>query len=354
MALEPWVETVAYCEQSLYAQSVLLSRMAEGSLRAAPICDDVRLLRAQDFDEKTRRRFRERGIIKAGFPCQDISVAGRGAGLGGKRSGLFSEIVRLAKELDPPFVFLENVPAIRTRGLRVVVRALTDLGYDCRWTCVSASSVGAPHLRKRWFLLAHSNRPRVRLERRGSSRSGRESRTFPSVNGKAQRVADAMFARLEGRGTERKLQGCLSTGGACRKSALPGGLEHEVAHSKILRREEEPALGRRRKERDEEERSRERRSHDGGPRGAAYPTSGRRTSGSAQRSGKDRTRGEPTRSRQEGTGTGSTYPSWWTIEPRVGRVANGVSRRVERITLLGNSVVPLQVRAAFKTLAGMK
>lgn len=158
VALEPWVRTVAYCEADSYAQSILLSRMASGDLPAAPIWDDVRTLRASDLPGID--------IITGGFPCQDISVAGTGAGLTGDRSGLFFEIVRLAKETEAPFLFLENVPAIRTRGLREVVRALTDLRYDCRWTRVSAQEVGACHIRERWFLFAYSNSVQLREERR--------------------------------------------------------------------------------------------------------------------------------------------------------------------------------------------
>lgn len=87
---------------------------------------------------------------------QDISVAGRGEGLEGKRSGLFFEIARLVEEISPRFVFLENVPAIRTRGGETVVKTLAALGYDCRWTTLSAASVGANHKRERWFLLANA------------------------------------------------------------------------------------------------------------------------------------------------------------------------------------------------------
>jgi DNA (cytosine-5)-methyltransferase 1 len=96
-------------------------------------------------------------IIFGGFPCQDISVAGLGKGLEGDRSGLFFEIVRLARECEPRFIFLENVPAIRTRGGERVVKELASIGYDCRWTTLSAAAVGAPHKRERWFLLAHAN-----------------------------------------------------------------------------------------------------------------------------------------------------------------------------------------------------
>lgn len=157
LALEPWVRTVAYCERELYAQGVLLSRMQSGEIDIAPIWDDVTTLRGEMLPKID--------IIFGGFPCQDLSVAGHGKGLAGERSGLFFEIIRLVKEISPSFVFLENVPAIRTRGLSEVVNAFTEIGYDCRWTCISAASVGAPHKRERWFLLAYSNSMRERLER---------------------------------------------------------------------------------------------------------------------------------------------------------------------------------------------
>lgn len=77
--------------------------------------------------------------------------------MAGERSRLFFEIIRLAKEIKPRFLFLENVPAICTRGGMRVVREITEMGYDCRWCVISAASVGALHKRERWFLLAHTN-----------------------------------------------------------------------------------------------------------------------------------------------------------------------------------------------------
>jgi DNA (cytosine-5)-methyltransferase 1 len=100
-------------------------------------------------------------VIYGGFPCQDISTAGDGVGLEGKRSGLFFEIMRLAEEVGPTFIFLENVPAIRTRGLDQVGKELANRGYDCRWCSLSAQEIGAPHIRKRWFCLAYSMRKRL-------------------------------------------------------------------------------------------------------------------------------------------------------------------------------------------------
>ena len=153
LALEPWVRPLAYCEKDKYCQSVLLSRQTSNQLPNAPIWDDILTLSGSQFEGSGIV-----DIIYGGFPCQDISIAGNGEGLEGERSGLFFELYRLVKEISPSFVFLENVPAIRTRGMEVVIKKLTDIGYDCRWTCVSAAEVGAKHIRKRWFLLAHSRR----------------------------------------------------------------------------------------------------------------------------------------------------------------------------------------------------
>lgn len=161
LALDPWVRPVAYCEIDRYAQAVMVSRMAEGALPLAPIWDDVRTLHRGILAGHTTGQHDDGetiDIITGGFPCQDISVAGNGAGLAGERSGLFFEIARLAGELRPAFIFLENVPAITTRGGRDVVGAITALGYDCRWCVISAAEIGANHKRERWFLLAHTNR----------------------------------------------------------------------------------------------------------------------------------------------------------------------------------------------------
>lgn len=154
IGLRDYVKTVAYCEADRHAQSVLLSRMADGSIPRAPIWDDITSLSGSMLPSID--------IIIGGFPCQDISIAGNGAGLVGKRSGLFFQIVRLAKEIKPKFLFLENVPAIRTRGLDRVIEELTKAGYDCRWGMLSAADVGASHIRERWFLLAYSSRNRNR------------------------------------------------------------------------------------------------------------------------------------------------------------------------------------------------
>ena len=147
LALRDYVRPIIYCEIEKYAQGILISRMDDESIPFAPIWNDVTTLDGTKF----------RGlvdVIYGGFPCQDISVAGKGAGLDGERSGLFKEIIRLCKEASPQFIFLENVPAIRTRGSVQVQEALASIGYDSRWFTLSASEVGANHKRERWFCLA--------------------------------------------------------------------------------------------------------------------------------------------------------------------------------------------------------
>ena len=96
-------------------------------------------------------------VIAGGFPCQDISYAGKGAGLAGKRSGLWYEFARVVREIRPRYVLVENVAALLGRGLDAVLGTLADLGYDAEWSSVSACSMGAPHMRKRLFIIAYPN-----------------------------------------------------------------------------------------------------------------------------------------------------------------------------------------------------
>ncbi|HEY0840794.1 MAG TPA: DNA (cytosine-5-)-methyltransferase [Vulgatibacter sp.] len=105
-------------------------------------------------------------VICGGFPCQDISYAGPGGGLAGERSGLWWEFARIIGEMGPRYVVVENVAALLDRGMGAVLGTLSDLGFDAEWSVVSACSVGAPHMRRRVFVVAYANgvdgRERVR------------------------------------------------------------------------------------------------------------------------------------------------------------------------------------------------
>lgn len=111
-------------------------------------------------------------ILIGGFPCQDLSVAGKQRGIHAKKSGLWWEMFRIIGELRPKIVVLENVPNIIRVGGRSVVGSLTSIGYDSEWTIISARQFGAPHLRKRWFLVAYtiSERTQIQITREYSSK----------------------------------------------------------------------------------------------------------------------------------------------------------------------------------------
>lgn len=167
LALKPWVRTVAYCECDRYGQGVLLSRMQSGDIDHAPIWDDVRTLKASMLPRID--------IIFGGFPCQDISVAGSRKGLEGERSGLVFELLRIVGECRPRFVFLENSPNIVCMGLERILLEFDAMGFDARWTVVSAAEVGASHLRERFWLVAHANGERGRLQPGGGGGKNREN-----------------------------------------------------------------------------------------------------------------------------------------------------------------------------------
>jgi DNA (cytosine-5)-methyltransferase 1 len=112
--------------------------------------------RQRDIRECNATNLERVDCIIGGFPCQDISYAGRGAGLDGERSGLFFEAIRLVRELQPRAIVLENVAALLTRGLDRVLGTLAEIGYDAEWHCIPAAYVGAPHIRDRVFILAYA------------------------------------------------------------------------------------------------------------------------------------------------------------------------------------------------------
>ena len=108
-------------------------------------------VRFEDVRQVNRHNLPPVDLICGGFPCQDISVAGCGAGLDGDRSGLYFDMLRIVCELQPRLWIMENVPAITHRGLDTVLRTMAKAGYHARWGCLRASALGAPHRRERWF-----------------------------------------------------------------------------------------------------------------------------------------------------------------------------------------------------------
>ncbi len=142
--------TVCAVEREPYAASVLAQRQNDGLLPAFPIWDDV-----CTFDGKPWRGVVD--VVSGGFPCQDISAAGKGAGIDGERSGLWGQMARIVGEVRPRFVFVENSPLLVGRGLVRVLADLADLGFDAQWGVVGANDAGAPHQRDRLWIVAYGD-----------------------------------------------------------------------------------------------------------------------------------------------------------------------------------------------------
>ena len=142
--------TVCAVEWEPYAASVLVPRQNDGILPPFPIWDDV-----QTFDGRPWRGIVD--VVSGGFPCQDISAAGKGAGIDGERSGMWREMARIICEVRPQYAFIENSPMLTTRGLDRVLSDLASMGFDARWGVLGAADVGAPHQRDRIWVVADSN-----------------------------------------------------------------------------------------------------------------------------------------------------------------------------------------------------
>jgi DNA (cytosine-5)-methyltransferase 1 len=182
------MKTIAFCEVDPKCRQVLRKHWP-----AVPIYEDIRSLNIKDISEPI-------DVICGGFPCQDISFAGRGAGLQGERSGLWWEFHRIIKEAKPKWIIIENVSALRSRGLDQVLRSLSEVGYDAEWYCISASSLGAPHQRDRVWIVAYPHS--TQCEGRSlSSRIYQEHSNISSqgwwkVEPQVDRVADGLPGRV--------------------------------------------------------------------------------------------------------------------------------------------------------------
>ena len=164
--------TVCAVEINPFCREVLLRRQMDRCLPRFPIWDDVKT-----FDGRPWKGIVD--VISGGFPCQDISAAGTGAGIEGTRSGLWSEMARIIGEVQPRHVFVENSPLLIRRGLAVVLGDLAEMGFDAQWCRVSAENVGAPHKRDRIWIVAVSKviteRPGFCPSESSNERRGRSS-----------------------------------------------------------------------------------------------------------------------------------------------------------------------------------
>jgi len=281
--------TVAAVEIEDYPRRVLLQRQADGILPRFPVWDDI-----CTFDGKPWRG--KVDVISGGFPCQDISAAGKGNGLDGDRSGLWREMARVVSEVRPAYVFVENSPMLTTRGGVRVIADFAQMGYDCRWAVMGAADIGAPHQRDRIWSVSRRSDVLSYPEHNGNG-WGKQQQESPKKE-------DGLVANPRAFGSQAGLTD--SQGWQERDTAVPDHSGDDLAnptHSGDVWREWE--LGFTQQE-----------HHSGGS-----PTHGG---------------GE-----------------WWATEPSVGRVANGVAHRVDRLKAIGNGQVPACAAAAWRLLTSL-
>jgi DNA (cytosine-5)-methyltransferase 1 len=218
-------------------------------------------------------------VVCGGFPCQPVSLAGRGLAQADER-WLWPAAHAVIRDLRPRFAVLENVPGLLGRGLGDVLGDLAEIGYDAEWDCVPASAVGAPHRRDRVFIVAYPSREPRRLQ--PESEPGRRDQAVAGVDGTTWPVADTAS---QGRRSTFDTDAPSRAGALERRQAMPGGRRRDVAHAD-RQRQLQPCGG--------------------------FGQEWRRPGDSG----------------------------WWTTEPDVGRVAHGVPARMDRLRALGNAVVP--------------
>lgn len=285
--------TVCAVELEKYPREVLLQRQRDGILPPFPVWDDV-----CTFDGPPWRGLVD--VVSGGFPCQDISCAGRGAGIEGARSGLWSQMFRIICDVRPRFAFMENSPMLTSRGLGVVLGDLAEIGYNAAWLVLGASDVGAPHCRKRiWILALDSNAYRMQCPQRGGEHPRAQE---PAGSGPYKLASWPEMAHADGSGRYAQQYEAGESG-----ETLGAPPEQQPSRASRCERiiPDTDLPGRQEQRRTEPE----------------------KTEHSALKCG-----------------------CWWRTEPAVGRVANGVASRVDRLKAIGNGQVPLVAATAFETL----
>ena len=353
--------TVCAVELDAYCRSVLLARQRDGLLPRFPLWDDVRT-----FDGRPWRGHVD--VVSGGFPCQDISAAGGGAGIGGERSGLWVEMARIIGEVRPRYAFVENSPMLTSRGLGTVLGDLAEMGFDARWGVLGAADVGAPHKRDRIWIVGHA----VRDGR--ETNNGREP--LPDANrdraayaaGRKEQQPGAIHAGLVAHANRQRR---YRRSGTFRPSGRPEladgdcGVADAQAHGRGSWRSWGSDPGRA-GERQQPfphvadapgERCREAGQLQSDEHAQWFAGSGEIVADALRiRRQEPREYGEsvysaPSGSQEDNLAVdGGERRGWWDAEPDVGRVAHGVAARVDRLRALGNGQVPAVAAIAWRLL----
>lgn len=296
--------TICAVEWDAYAASVLVARQNDGCLEPFPIWDDV-----QSFDGKPWRGRVD--VVSGGFPCTDISCAGKGAGIDGEASGMWRHMARIVGEVRPRFVFVENSPMLVVRGLDRVLGDLTALGYDARWGIVGAVHAGAPHRRDRIWIVASDSALNAWNEWRAeSARFKRKAGPSDGCNDMAD--ADSIASEIGRNDLADAGIGGLREGDQTGSGVNDRRIANPAKDANVADAWSE--------------------------RGQL---SSRRQLATIKKPWSDCSQG----------GAGSIAREWWATEPDLGRVAYGVAARVDRLRCIGNGQVPAVVRLAWSLLA---
>ena len=308
--------TVCAVEINAYAASVLCARQNDGLLPPFPVWDDIRT-----FDGNPWRGIVD--VVSGGFPCQDISAAGKGDGINGERSGLWGEMARIVGGVRPEVVFVENSPILTSRGLDRVLGDLAALGYDAEWGVLGAADVGAPHQRDRIWIVAYATE-----QHRCGYEPGRSREIMANTERPEWWPQGAGGCGDKGRGDSNGLQerqeDASRIGTSCAVVADPNGMW----------------------ELQQERGEREQRGRPGNSSKTIHDANCpdcNEVWRPAQWQG-----GYPGQPNSRPGGVGTDF--YWPIEPDVGRVVNGLAARVDRLTALGNGQVPACAAEAFRRL----
>ena len=199
-------EPVVAVEQDPDCCRVLRARVEDGWFPELHVWEgDIRLFDPSPWKGRV-------DCIHAGFPCQDISVANPyGRGIKGERSGLVWEVFRTADVVRPKFIFLENSPRIRTKGRDQIIAELVARGYAWRDGVLAASDVGAPHQRKRWWLLAADPDSLRQLQQEGCEQ---DVWRWTDHGAPEENAIDTMCKRFPNSGGESAATPCFDVGGS--------------------------------------------------------------------------------------------------------------------------------------------
>ena len=315
--------TVCAVEWEPYPASVLVARQNEKVLPPFPIWDDV-----QTFDGRPWRGIAQ--VVSGGFPCQDISAAGRGDGLDGERSGMWREMARIIGEVQPQYAFVENSPMLTSRGLGTVLGNLAEMGFDAKWCVLGAESVGAPHKRDRIWILATNSRGIGRNIWRGD---WEERSVLHDINWNASKSESERKGWIGG---TRE----ISSDVANSKSSIGGKISNSTSIGSQKQTNKCQLESQGRSELQSEQ-----------PRDTskvAYSSmSGLTTRNKEAFRPKQSILEE--QSRRSCNEFGASQ-HWWKIEPNVGRVVDGLADRVDRLKAIGNGQVPLCAATAWRIL----